>query len=320
MTAVYLAVKGFEQSGHQTYVESFLYKVSGTFFISYICQRTLLGSIIELTRCGERLVYQPWVLSRSMTEEEQKNAMKPWPYYFGHDYAMILSIFLVVLLGTVITPIITPFGALYFYVKFFTVKYNFLYVVPFTPGRGHVAQTAYDIAFVCLILFELTMAFVFLQVAGHKQFTAMLVLLSVTGVFYSMRIAGPNARAPPSKTEAPDIKRPLLPSPSFDPARMVAARDGLCDQPMAIAMYTDPYKVALSIFKLLGVNQFRHMSSSRTQLKYAFYRLKRHAKKTRTGFSPAASPSQLSRRSLSSSSNEHNDIVGTIEVGHSDIV
>jgi hypothetical protein len=45
--------------------------------------------------------------------------------------------------------------------------------------------------------------------------------------------------------------------------------------------YTDPYKVLLSLFKLMGVNQFHRMTSTRTQVRYAFYRMKRNAEKHR---------------------------------------
>ncbi|DBA04990.1 TPA: hypothetical protein N0F65_006992 [Lagenidium giganteum] len=280
VTAVYLAFSGLHKDG-KTYVESFLYKVSGTFFISYVCQRTFLGSIIELTRSAERLVYQPWVHSRSLTPEEMLAARKPWPYYFGHDYAVILSVFLVMLLGTMITPIITPFGAVYFYVKFFTEKYTFFYVVPYTPGRGHIAQSAYTIAFVCLVLLELAMIFVFVQVANSAQCIALIVLLALTCAFYFVKIAG---MAKIIKSSLSELRADGPHGTRYQGSPTHARRTILSPKPTdleqelgLVESYTDPYKVALSIFKLLGVNRFHQMSSTRTQLRYAFYRLKRAA-------------------------------------------
>lgn len=296
---MYLAVSGIESSG-RNYVETFLYKVSGTFFISYICQRTFLGAIMDITRSAERSAYQPWVLARSVTEEEKRFNSKPWPYFYGHDYALILSVFMMILLGTVITPILTPFGALYFYLKFFTTKYNFLYVMPYSPGRGHIAQTAVTIAFVCLILFEFTMTFVFLQVAGRGQFIAMAVLLSCTLAFYFMRISGMSAvvqrrlsdrRKPPAGR-----KEPTHGSPKHAKGRSVlSAPPTSLEQELGLKeTYADPYKVALSLFKLLGVNQFHRMTSRRTQLTYAFYRLRRHARMAAAGTaSPLPSPARL---------------------------
>lgn len=308
ITAVYLAVSGIGKSGSATYIESFLYKVSGTFFISYVLQRTFLGAILDITRSAERIAYQPWVLSRSVTEEEKKFNMKPWPFYYGHDYALILSVFMMVLLGTVVTPIITPFGALYFYLKYFTTKYNFLYVMPFSPGRGHIAQTALTIAFACLICFEFTMAFVLLQVAGHKQFIAMIVLLSLTGGFYFMRISGMTAiverrlsdRRREARQQQQQQEQQKQQATYGSPSRAKGRSPRAPAPPSAdLALrktYSDPYKVALSIFKLLGVNQFHRMTSRRTQLIYAFYRLRRHAQLKAAGIeSPAPSPPRLLR-------------------------
>lgn len=311
ITAVYLAVSGIGDGG-ATYIESFLYKVSGTFFLSYVLQRTFLGAILDITRSAERFAYQPWVLARSVTDEEKKFSMKPWPYFYGHDYALILSVFMMVLLGSVMTPIITPFGALYFYLKYATTKYNFLYVMPFSPGRGHIAQTAITIAFACLVGFEFVMTFVLLQVADRRHFVAMVVLLSLTGGFYFMRLSGMTAIVERRLSDRRRGARPQPPTHPPPPQRDNTAYGSPCDatqRPTALASpssastelarkksYSDPYKGALSIFKLLGVNQFHRMTSRRTQLIYAFYRLRRHAQMKAAGVaSPAPSPSRLLR-------------------------
>jgi hypothetical protein len=40
------------------------------------------------------------------------------------------------------------------------------------------------------VLFELTMAFIFLQVAGRGQFISIMILFGLTGIFYFYLIAG----------------------------------------------------------------------------------------------------------------------------------
>ncbi|RLN53657.1 hypothetical protein BBJ28_00022005 [Nothophytophthora sp. Chile5] len=301
VTAAYLALSDLEKTGGHSYVESFLYKVSGTFFISYVCQRAFLGAIVDLTRCADLVAYQPWVHSRSVTPLERQQALRPSAFPFGHDYALVLSILLVVLLGTVITPIITPFGALYFYLKLATTKYNMLYVLPYNPGRGHIAHTAYALTFVCLLLFELVMALVFLQVAGRKHFVAMLVLLVTTGAVYFSRLSGMEALALVQQGLA-DLRRDsgvteydatAVKSPPGSASRRTIlgpAPTDLEHEDALVATYADPYKAALSIFKLLGVNQFRHMTSTRTQLRYAFIHLRRYAQR------PLPTPEPKKRR------------------------
>lgn len=295
MTVAYLAVTGLENREGNGYVESFLFKVSGTFFISYVCQRAFLGAILDITRAGERLALHPWLLARSVTEDERQRATRPGAYPYGHDYALVLSVLLVVLLGTVITPLITPFGALYFYLKFATNKYNFFYVLPYSPGRGHIAQTAHALTLVCLLLFEFTMAFVLLHVAGRPQFIAIIVLLVATGAFYVLQLSSVGRIVKQSllfstdtrfKTKSEDEEDEVHVDEAQPKASLITRLRRIFrrrpkppqqDRRWHSTSYADPYKVTLSIFKRLGVNQVHRMASDRTQMRYAFMRLRQHA-------------------------------------------
>ncbi|ETV91795.1 hypothetical protein, variant 1 [Aphanomyces invadans] len=187
VTAVYLASEqgsSFHHGSEAAYIEKFMFQLGRNFFIAYVCQRAFLGSILQLLRVGERFVYQPWLRARAVTKAERRDADRPWPYYFGYDYAVVLSTFMVTLLGVVLSPLLTPFGAVYFYMKYFTMKYNLLYVHPKSAGRGHVARSAYTIIFVCLVLFEFTVAVVILEVGRKEQFAAMVTLICTTIALY----------------------------------------------------------------------------------------------------------------------------------------
>lgn len=74
---MYLALSDIEKTGGRSYIESFLYKVSGTFFISYVCQRAFLGSIVDITRCADTMALQPWVHARSITSLEVQRLCDP---------------------------------------------------------------------------------------------------------------------------------------------------------------------------------------------------------------------------------------------------
>ncbi|KDO34638.1 hypothetical protein SPRG_00700 [Saprolegnia parasitica CBS 223.65] len=186
VTAVYLAngQGGFDRGSEVAYVEKFMFQLCRNFFIAYVCQRAFLGSIFQLLRIGERLVYQPWLKARAITAAEMKAADLPWPFYYGYDYSIVLSVFMVALLGIVLSPLLTPFGALYFYMKFYTMKYNLIYVHPRSSGRGDVARSAYNIVFVCLLIFEACVLFVILEVGQREQFLAMALLMAATIVLY----------------------------------------------------------------------------------------------------------------------------------------
>ncbi|ETV68703.1 hypothetical protein, variant [Aphanomyces astaci] len=187
VTAVYLATDqgaSLHHGSEAAYIERFMFQLCRNFFIAYVCQRAFLGSILQLLRVGERLVYQPWLRARAVTKAEIREADRPWPYYFGYDYAVVLSTFMVTLLGVVLSPLLTPFGALYFYMKFVAMKYNLVYVHPKSAGRGHVARSAYTIIFICLVLLEFTVAVVILEVGRKEQFAAMVFLMGATIVLY----------------------------------------------------------------------------------------------------------------------------------------
>ncbi|OQR88931.1 hypothetical protein THRCLA_10019 [Thraustotheca clavata] len=196
VTAVYAtqrdAVQVAFEGTHSTevnYVNDFLYKICSNFFIGYILQLIFLGSLTQLLRIGEKLFYQPWVISRAVTPTEIKAACQPWPFYFGYDYAVILSVFVIALLGCVLSPYLVPCGAVYFYVKYFVSKYNFLYVHPKTPGRGNVARSAYSLALVCLLIFELAMTAIVSQVGTDTQWRLLVFLCVATiGVFIYWRV------------------------------------------------------------------------------------------------------------------------------------
>ncbi|CAK4126011.1 unnamed protein product [Aphanomyces euteiches] len=102
----------------------------------------------------ERLLEQPWKAACAVTTEDIVKALRPAPYDYGTEYALILSVFLVALFGSTLSPALLPCGALYFYVRYFSTKYNFLYVHPKAPGRGNVFPYVLACTLACLFLFE----------------------------------------------------------------------------------------------------------------------------------------------------------------------
>ena len=239
VSALYVGLKEIESG--QSYTELFLYNISGSFLITYVCQRAFLGSIAQLLRIGERLFSQPWFLSRAVTSEEIEIAKKPWPYYFGSDYSIILSIFMVTLGGSAITPIIAPFGALYFYIKFSVSKYNFVYVVDYTAGRGGIAKTAYSITFASLLLFLMAMVFILRALGKSEQVAAVILLLiasAVVGGIKLVRTARQLKRIEIQEAEMPDDEDEAFPSIS-----QVERRQRVT--------YSNPYESLLALHVIL---------------------------------------------------------------------
>ncbi|ETV94202.1 hypothetical protein, variant 3 [Aphanomyces invadans] len=187
VTAVYATTtssKGnplnLDQSTHASYVNSFLFNVCSNFFILYLAQLTCLGTVVQVLRTGERVLYQPWLRGRAITPTELFEACRPAPFYFGVEYALMLSAFLVTLLGTTLSPALVPCGAIYFYTRVVSTKYNALYVHPKAPGRGHVTRSVLSLVLVSALLFQIAMALILSQLGRREQWVAVVVLVSVT--------------------------------------------------------------------------------------------------------------------------------------------
>ncbi|KAH9115810.1 hypothetical protein AeMF1_010189 [Aphanomyces euteiches] len=165
------------------YANDFLFNVCSNFFILYIAQMICLGTLMQMVR-PERLLEQPWKAACAVTTEDIVKALRPAPYDYGTEYALILSVFLVALFGSTLSPALLPCGALYFYVRYFSTKYNFLYVHPKAPGRGNVFPYVLACTLACLFLFELGMTILLSQIGRHEQWLTVLVLTIVTFVVY----------------------------------------------------------------------------------------------------------------------------------------
>ena len=87
---------------YHTFVEaisSFFVSACGEFFINYVCQRTWIGTAVELMRFGQLWGLQPILDTRAVTEREKQEADEPWPFYYGWEYGMMLSVFVVILVS-----------------------------------------------------------------------------------------------------------------------------------------------------------------------------------------------------------------------------
>ncbi|CAK4113720.1 unnamed protein product [Aphanomyces euteiches] len=293
VTAVYLASEDGSSLHHgseSAYVEKFMFQLCRNFFIAYVCQRAFLGSILQLLRVGERFIYQPWLRSRAVTEAELLESEKPWPFYFGYDYAIVLSTFMVTLLGVVLSPLLTPFGALYFYMKFFAMKYNLVYVHPRNAGRGRVARSAYTIVFVCLVLFEFTVSVVILEVGRKEQFAAMVVLLCATIGFYlgwwrdlngNISLSLSALRHLQHQETSQDITRIAVLRQLTENLQKREAFRRLASFMYAMRekdeqrAYLNPYEAGLKVFSCIYAQQ--KLNSDWQYKKFAFNQLKAHA-------------------------------------------
>nr|P0CV29.1 RecName: Full=Secreted RxLR effector protein 83; Flags: Precursor [Plasmopara viticola] len=109
----------------------------------------------------------------------------------------------------------------------------------------------------------------------------MLVLLAATFFIYISRLTSTDAlqliqRGLRGKSETFDANATIVPEISESKRVIFGPKPtDLQHEEALVASYADPFKAALSIFKLLGANKFHQMTSSKTQLRYAFVKLRR---------------------------------------------
>lgn len=194
-----------------------------------------------------------WLWGRAITTREVVWATRPSVFNFGYEYAIVLSIFLVILLGTVFTPLVTPFGCLYFYIQFWVVKYQFVYVLPHVHGISEFAQTASELVFCSLLLSQSIVTIALFQVANSSQCVAMglLIVWTISCRLFRWHSDG-------------RVRTPSLP-----------ITQSKTRKPLKNTTYSDPYRIGLFLFQLWNVNKFHEMETDITRLGAAFLRLKR---------------------------------------------
>jgi len=126
---------------------------SGGFAIQYMASTVFLSN-------GSQLVQMPRTLGM-----REKDA----PFDFGYWYASALSVLTLCLGFSVVVPLILPWAALYFWVKFYVDKYNFLFLVtpPGLDSSGRLAHAMLPYWCFSIALFEFCMSGFFVVQGGH---------------------------------------------------------------------------------------------------------------------------------------------------------
>jgi hypothetical protein len=114
---------------------------SGSFAIRYLINSSLLSSVVQLCQIPQTIYAKAFALT-AVTHAEKEEAERRWVFDFGYWYACALSIFVMCLTFSAAVPLVLPFGALFFFMKYHVDKYNFTYNVHSVDleSRGAVAS------------------------------------------------------------------------------------------------------------------------------------------------------------------------------------
>ena len=157
------------------------------FFVNYVITAALTWTGLELVRFGEISYYLLQVcLSRSKADTPAIRKASRYEFRFGDQYARMMLLFAMVVMFSLSCPLITPFGLLYFILKYMVDKHNLAFV--YAPSKVHhkLHATAIKMMIVSVALLQvLTLIFNFvmcqdffdLSMMGWKTYSCLSLLV-----------------------------------------------------------------------------------------------------------------------------------------------
>ena len=137
---------------------------SGASFVNYVITASMIGCGFELIRLFDVLLYIFRVCySRSKAETAFiQNVLVVSEFRFGEQYAKLLMILCMVVMYSMLCPLITPFGVLYFIIKYYTDRQNLMYGYKPSKINKKVHSTAIHYVILCALILQFVMMTFFL--------------------------------------------------------------------------------------------------------------------------------------------------------------
>ena len=148
----------------------------GEFYISFVISMAFIANLLDLLDIGSYLtqVFEHW---RAVTPQEEEAALEARPFNFAFEYSKVLILFCIILMFSVSTPLILPFGTIYIGIKYWVDKYNLLFVCKVEPTTfGKLQQTVLVFIVLEAGLFMLVNSGVFM-LSGAAFWTGLSILV-----------------------------------------------------------------------------------------------------------------------------------------------
>eukprot|EP01114_Cavostelium_apophysatum_P018971 TRINITY_DN597_c0_g1_i1.p1 TRINITY_DN597_c0_g1~~TRINITY_DN597_c0_g1_i1.p1 ORF type:complete len:787 (-),score=137.08 TRINITY_DN597_c0_g1_i1:702-3062(-) len=155
------------------------------FFTNYVITQGFISyPIFFLLRVPDYLLCKIKQMFVCKTKEEKKLATKPDPPFEYHiHYPREVLIFMIVVTYSTMSPLIIPFGLVFFLWAYWTAKYNFIFVYrhPFEGIR--MTHTTVDTITGSIFVYQLTMIGFFSAYLFTEGVIPLVVLAVFTGIF-----------------------------------------------------------------------------------------------------------------------------------------
>jgi hypothetical protein len=110
---------------------------------------------------------------------------------YGYNYSFSITVFMLIICFSTTIPLITPFGALFFYIKYYIDKYNLLFLYPAEfESHGNVTEMIIKFELIGIFFFQFIISNTFIKIFRDKDYaiyaTLLYIILSVF-IFYGTK-------------------------------------------------------------------------------------------------------------------------------------
>jgi hypothetical protein len=161
------------------------------FFLRYAIQVTFISNGIQLLALPQFFVKKMRVLLASSDYEKFYASMIKKYFDYGYNYSFSITVFMLILCFSTTIPLITPFGALFFYIKYYIDKYNLLFLYPAEfESHGNVTEMIIKFELIGIFFFQFIISNTFIKIFRDKDYaiyaTLLYIIISVF-IFYGMK-------------------------------------------------------------------------------------------------------------------------------------
>eukprot|EP00029_Vermamoeba_vermiformis_P010955 TRINITY_DN590_c0_g1_i1.p1 TRINITY_DN590_c0_g1~~TRINITY_DN590_c0_g1_i1.p1 ORF type:complete len:721 (-),score=200.87 TRINITY_DN590_c0_g1_i1:35-2197(-) len=158
------------------------YSRIGAFLIGWLIFAMFLqGFVLLLLRPGQLISYMLDFARKSSKDTYYKDVVGYYSYMT--HIAFCLLVFVITISFSVVTPLILPFGLTYFALRWFSDRYNFIYVhTRDIHSPGAFVPTKINIFFVSLLIFQVITFFFFLVKGLFAAAWASLALVGLSAI------------------------------------------------------------------------------------------------------------------------------------------
>ena len=139
---------------------------SGAFFVNYVITAGLVGCGLELLRAPELFIYAMFLCWSKHTAERPfiRKTLK-YEFRFGEQYARLMLIFTMTMMYCISCPLITPFGLLFFVVKYFVDRHNLLFAYAPSKINQRVHSTAINFFVLAVVILQVRPYFIWITIS-----------------------------------------------------------------------------------------------------------------------------------------------------------